>query len=187
MNCTSLTICEWGRASVRVSNVTIRRRLWYAMLGGTVLFAALIIRLAYVQLWMGPDLAEKAEESWRRNIPFEAKRGEVWDRNGVKLTYNVSTPTIMAIPAQIKDPEGTARQLAQVLQISEQSVLDILKKRSMIERIQPGGRKISPEKAEEVNKLKLPGIVVAEDNKRYFLLELWLPIYWALLELIIRA
>ncbi len=153
---------------MRVSNVTIRRRLWYAMLGGTVLFAALIIRLAYVQLWMGPDLAEKAEESWRRNIPFEAKRGEVWDRNGVKLTYNVSTPTIMAIPAQIKDPEDTARQLAQVLQIPEQSVLDILKKRSMIERIQPGGRKISPEKAEEVNKLKLPGIVVAEDNKRYY-------------------
>lgn len=153
---------------MRVSNVTIRHRLWYAMLGGTLLFAALIIRLAYVQLWMGPELAEKAENSWRRNIPFEAKRGEIWDRNGVKLTYNISTPTVMAIPAQIKNPEDTARQLAQILQVSEQSVLDTIKKRSMIERIQPGGRKIPVEIADEIEKLNLPGIVVGDDSKRYY-------------------
>jgi len=153
---------------VRVSNVTIRRRLWYAMLGGTVLFAALVIRLAYVQLWMGPSLSEKAEDSWRRNIPFEAKRGEVWDRNGVKLTYNISTPTVMAVPAQVKNPEETARQLAQVLQVPEEEVLKDITKKTLIQRIQPGGRKITAEKAEEIRKLNLPGIRVGDDNKRYY-------------------
>lgn len=153
---------------MRVSNVTIRRRLWYAMLGGTVLFAALVIRLAYVQLWMGPDLSEKAEDSWRRNIPFEAKRGEIWDRNGVKLTYNISTPTVMAVPAQVKNPAETAKQLAAVLKVPEEEILKDITKRSLIERIQPGGRKITAETAEEIRKLQLPGIRVAEDNKRYY-------------------
>lgn len=153
---------------MRVSNVTIRRRLWYALLGASVLFVALIIRLGFVQLWMGPELAQKAEASWRRMIPFEAKRGEIWDRNGVKLTYNISTPTVMAIPAQVKQPEETARLLAQALQVSEESVFNIITKRSLIERIQPGGRKITAEKADEITKLRLPGIVVADDNKRYY-------------------
>lgn len=153
---------------MRVSNVTIRRRIWYAMLGGTVLFAALLFRLAYVQLWMGPELAEKAEDSWRRIVPFEPKRGEVWDRNGVKLTYNVSTPTVMAVPAQVKNPEETARQLADILGVPVEGVLADITKKSLIERVQPGGRKITAEKAEEIKKLNLPGIRVAEDNKRYY-------------------
>ena len=38
-------------------------------------FAALAFRLGYVQLWSGDELAAKAEDSWRRNIPFSAKRG----------------------------------------------------------------------------------------------------------------
>ncbi|WP_438446310.1 stage V sporulation protein D [Gorillibacterium sp. sgz5001074] len=153
---------------MRVSNVTIRRRIWYAMLGGTVLFAALLLRLAYVQLWMGPGLAEKAEDNWRRTVPFEPKRGEVWDRNGVKLTYNVSTPTVMAIPAQVKNPEDTSRQLAQILGVPAEGILQDITKKSLIERVQPGGRKITAEKAEEIKKLNLPGIRVAEDSKRYY-------------------
>lgn len=43
-----------------------------------LLFSALMIRLAYVQLGEGPELSAKAEESWRRNIPYSAKRGRSW-------------------------------------------------------------------------------------------------------------
>lgn len=153
---------------MRVSNVTIRRRLWYALGIGSLLFAALVIRLAYVQLGMGPELAKKAEDTWRRNIPFAAKRGEIWDRNGIKLTYNISSPTVWAIPAQVKDASNTARQLAQALQLSEEAVHQLITKRQLIIRIQPGGRKISEEKAQAIRELNLPGIVVAEDNKRYY-------------------
>lgn len=153
---------------MRVSNVTVRRRLWYALCIGSLLFAALVVRLAYVQLAIGPELAKRAEDTWRRNIPFAAKRGEIWDRNGVKLTYNISSPTVWAIPAQVKDAPTTAKQLAQALQLSEEAVLKLLTKREYIVRIQPGGRKISEEKAQAIRELHLPGIVVAEDNKRYY-------------------
>lgn len=153
---------------MRVSNVTVRRRLYIAVVISTILFAALVTRLGYVQLWKGPELAERAEDSWRRNIPFAAKRGEILDRNGIQLAYNISSPSVMAIPAQIKDAKATAMQLSKTLQISEEKIYELITKRQLIVRIQPGGRKIPEEKAQEVRKLNLPGIVVAEDNKRYY-------------------
>jgi len=153
---------------VRVSNVTIRRRLWYALLGSGLLFTALVIRLAYVQLWMGPELSQRAEDSWRREIKFEGNRGEIWDRNGIKLTYNVTSPTIIAVPVQITDKQGTARKLAQILEMSEEDVFASISKKQSSVYIKPGGRKISEEKAEQVRDLKLPGIWVAGDNKRYY-------------------
>ncbi|MEF3305535.1 stage V sporulation protein D [Paenibacillus sp. GYB003] len=153
---------------MKVSSVTVRRRLVIALLGSGIIFAALVVRLAYVQLVIGSDLAAKAEDLWRREIPFAAKRGEIWDRSGVRLAYNVSSPSILAIPAQIEDARATAAQLANVLQMNEEDVYKMITKRESSVYIRPGGRKISEEKANEVRNLNLPGIKVAEDNKRYY-------------------
>lgn len=153
---------------MKVSSVTVRRRLVIALFASGIIFAALILRLAYVQLFIGSELAQKAEELWRREIPFAAKRGEIWDRNGVRLTYNISSPSIMAIPAQIEDAQSTAAQLARVLDMNEADVLKMITKRESSVYIKPGGRKITEEKASEVRNLNLPGIKVAEDNKRYY-------------------
>lgn len=133
-----------------------------------LLFAALAVRLAYVQSRERAELSAKAEDSWRRNIPYSAKRGEISDRNGTVLAYNITTPTVMAIPVQIKDPELTARKLAPLLGMTEESVLKTITKRQSIVRLQPGGRKITMDKAQQIRDLALPGIVVAEDNKRYY-------------------
>lgn len=154
---------------MRVSSVVMRRRLWFTLVAGAVIFTALVVRLAYVQLWIGPDLTVQAEDSWRREIPYADKRGEIWDRNGVRLTYNVTSPSIMAIPAQIDNKPETAAKLAQVLQMSTDNVLAMLqKKNAMLVDIKPGGRKLSEEKARSVRELNLAGIVVTEDNKRFY-------------------
>ncbi|MFC0214152.1 stage V sporulation protein D [Paenibacillus chartarius] len=153
---------------MRVSNVTVRRRLFIALIVGTCIFVGLLVRLAYVQLWKGRELAQAAEDNWRRQITVTPKRGEIWDRNGTRLTYNVSTPTVMAVPAQIKDKPGTAKQLGDILGMPADDILSIISKRQSSVYIKPAGRKISLEKADEVRKLELDGIYVTEDNKRYY-------------------
>jgi len=153
---------------MKVSNVTVRRRLFVILMIALVAFIGLIVRLSYVQLVKGAELSEKAEDSWRRNIPYVAKRGEIWDRNGVRLAYNISTPTVWAIPVQVKDKQGTAHTLAPLLNMTEEEVLQKVSKSQMIIQLGPGGRKMSTEQAAEVRALNLPGIVVAEDNKRYY-------------------
>ncbi|MFF2886758.1 stage V sporulation protein D [Paenibacillus sp. NPDC057967] len=153
---------------MKVSNVTVRRRLFIVLILAGVAFIALGFRLAYVQLWKGAELAEKAENSWRRDIPYVAKRGEIWDRNGVQLAYNISSPTVWAIPVQVKNHEETAATLSRMLDMPQENILKKLKTKSMIVKLAPGGRKITLEKADEIQQLSLPGIVVAEDNKRFY-------------------
>ncbi|RCX22822.1 stage V sporulation protein D (sporulation-specific penicillin-binding protein) [Fontibacillus phaseoli] len=153
---------------MRISKVIVRRRLLLLLTLLCLLFAALAVRLAYVQIGKGAELSAKAEDSWRRNIPYSAKRGEIADRNGSVLAYNITTPTVMAIPVQVKTPETTARSLAPLLGMSEETVLKAITKKQSIVRLQPGGRKITMEKAQQIRDLALPGIVVAEDNKRYY-------------------
>jgi len=153
---------------VKVSKATMRRRLFMALIVGSFVFLTLITRLGYVQIWKGSELSEQAEDSWRRNIPFTAARGEIQDRNGVPLAYDISSPTVMAVPVQIKDAAGTAKLLAQKINMSEKKLYDMLVKKTFIVKIQPGGRKITPEKAQEIRTLNLPGIYVAEDHKRYY-------------------
>lgn len=153
---------------MRVSNVTVRRRLFIGIIILGIMFISLIGRLAYVQLVIGPEIAVRAEDSWRRTVPFTAKRGAITDRNGIPLTYNVSRPTVWAIPAQVQNPEETARVLADVLDMGHEEIYQIITKRSLIEVIKPGGRKISLDKAREVHSLGLPGIFVGEDNDRYY-------------------
>ncbi|MHA6484733.1 stage V sporulation protein D [Paenibacillus sp. strain BS8-2] len=153
---------------MKVSNVTVRRRLFIVLMLAGVAFVALCLRLGYVQLYKGTELAERAEDSWRRNIPYVAKRGEIWDRNGVQLVYNISTPTVWAIPVQVKDKEGTAATLAPLLDMSVEKLLAKVKLKERIIQLGPGGRKMTPEKANEIRALNLPGIVVAEDSKRHY-------------------
>ena len=54
----------------------------------------------------------------------------------------------MAIPAQVKEVETTAKALAPLLGMTEEKVLTI-KKRELIV-LQPGGRKITMEKAQRI-------------------------------------
>ncbi|MBO8171148.1 MAG: stage V sporulation protein D [Bacillaceae bacterium] len=152
---------------MRVSSVTVRRRILIALLVGVILYSLLIIRLGYVQLVQGQWLKEHAEELWSRDLPFEPKRGKILDRNGEVLAYNISVPSVMAVPAQIQDPAATAKNLAPILERSQEDIYKKITERQLMVRV-PGGRKISDEKARQIMKLNLPGILIMEDSKRYY-------------------
>jgi stage V sporulation protein D (sporulation-specific penicillin-binding protein) len=157
-----------GEKRLRVPHSFVRRRLFITLLVITLVFLALFGRLAYVQLIKGYWLVERAQDLWTRNIPFEAQRGKIVDRHGDVLVENVSAPSVMAIPAQIQNPAETARTLARLLQASEQEIYRKITKREMIVRLSPEGRKIPVELARKIQGLRLPGIVIVEDSKRFY-------------------
>ncbi|MDM5198772.1 stage V sporulation protein D [Fictibacillus enclensis] len=153
---------------MRVSNVTVRRRLILVLTFGLCIFFIIGVRLGYVQFVIGDWLTGKALDSWSRNIPFEPQRGEILDRNDVPLATNVSAPTVFVIPKQISDPVETSKKLAAVLDISQLDVYKKITKKSSIIRMDQGGRKISNEKANQVRELNLSGVFIAEDSKRHY-------------------
>lgn len=157
-----------GGLTVRVSNVTVRKRLVFVLMSGLLIFLIIASRLAYVQFVLGHELTELAQDSWSRNIPFEAKRGEILDREGIPLATNISAPSVLVVPRQIKDPVQDSEKLANVLQMDQKKLYQMLTKSSSIVRINPEGRKISNELANQVRALGIPGVYIAEDNKRHY-------------------
>jgi stage V sporulation protein D (sporulation-specific penicillin-binding protein) len=152
---------------MRVSNVTVRKRLMLALVVGILIFLIIDVRLGYVQFLLGGNLTDRAKGLWSRNIPFEPQRGEIVDRNGVALATNVSAPTVYVVPRQVKDPAITAEKLASVLNMSkEKAYRDITKRKSMVTIKE--GRKISHEKAKQIRALGLDGVYIGEDSKRYY-------------------
>lgn len=153
---------------MRVSTVTVRKRLFLVLLFGFAAFFIIDARLGFVQFIMGEELTNKAKDSWSRNLPFEPERGEILDRNGVKLATNQSAPSILVVPRQIEDPVEASKKLAAVLNMSEEKAYKHVTKKTSIERISPEGRKISHEKATEVRDLGLKGVYIAEDSIRHY-------------------
>lgn len=152
---------------MRVSNVTVRKRLLLFFLIGLLVFFVIEFRLGYVQLYLGNVLTGKAKDSWSRNIVFEPKRGEIVDRNGVALATNLSAPTIYVVPRQLENPQETAAKLAAALDMEvDETFKEITQQRSSVRLSK--GRKISHEKAKEIKAMELKGVYIAEDSKRYY-------------------
>jgi stage V sporulation protein D (sporulation-specific penicillin-binding protein) len=152
---------------MRVSNVTVRKRLAVALFIGILIFFIIDVRLGYVQFVLGDMLTDRARDSWSRNIPFEPERGQIMDRNGVALATNISSPTVYVVPRQVKNPAETAEKLAAALNISKDSVYSQITKRTSSVRLKEG-RKISHEKSKEIRGLGLEGVYIGEDSKRHY-------------------
>jgi stage V sporulation protein D (sporulation-specific penicillin-binding protein) len=152
---------------MRVSNVTVRKRLAVALFIGILIFFIIDVRLGYVQFVLGDMLTDRARDSWSRNIPFEPERGQIMDRNGVALATNISSPTVYVVPRQVKNPAETAEKLAAALNISKESVYSQITKRTSSVRLKQG-RKISHEKSKEIRGLGLEGVYIGEDSKRHY-------------------
>ncbi|WP_409305328.1 stage V sporulation protein D [Peribacillus sp. SCS-155] len=152
---------------MRVSNVTVRKRLAVALLAGLLIFFVIDIRLGIVQFYFGNKLTGLAKNSWSRDIPFEPKRGEIQDRNGVPLATNKSAPTVYVIPRQIENPAEAAEKMAGILEMPKEDLYKELTKKEMNVRLSKG-RKISNEKAQQIRALELKGVYIAEDSLRHY-------------------
>ncbi|WP_028782683.1 stage V sporulation protein D [Thalassobacillus devorans] len=152
----------------RVSLVTVRKRLITVFILAAVIFLIIMTRLGYVQFVLGDFLVSDAEESWSRDITFEPERGKILDTEGEVLVGNVSAPTVMVVPRQIKEPKKAARELARILDMPLEKAYQHVTKNISIERIHPEGRKISEEQAKAIQGLRMEGIYVAQDSKRYY-------------------
>src|SRR5699024_2110411 len=112
----------------RVSTVTVRKRLVTVFLFGLCAFIIMTTRLGYVQFIIGEELMEKADESWSRDIVFEPERGNILDVNGQTLVENVSAPSVVVVPRQIKNKQDTANKLAQILEMPTEKLMSTSQK-----------------------------------------------------------
>ncbi len=154
---------EWPLASS--THVTIRKRVTCLLLLIAVIMTGLSFRLMYLQFYRSNWLTENAIDQRVRDIPVEAKRGTIFDRNGKELGVSVSTESVYAIPAEIVDVEETAAKLAAILALDRDKLAAKLKKRQAFTWVK---RKVDNETAKAVNMLALSGIGLTQESQRYY-------------------
>ena len=83
-----------------------------------IVFAALIVRLVWLQVLHHDEYLAKAEDNRISVIPVPPNRGLILDRNGVVLARNYSAYTLEITPNKAGDVENTINELAAIVEIS---------------------------------------------------------------------
>ena len=143
-------------------------RLKIFVIGVFIVYIVIILKVFYIQVFDYEKLSKLASSLWSRNLPIEADRGIIYDRNGIVLADNITTTSLVLIPNQIKDKRKTCEKLASILNVSFDTMKKHVYKNTSIERVHPYGRRLDYKIAEKIEKLKLDGVYLVRESKRNY-------------------
>ena len=144
------------------------RRIKIILVVIILLFILIISKIFYIQVFSYKKLNNYANSLWSRNLPIEANRGIIYDRNGVVIADNITTTSLVIIPNQIEDKEDVSKRLAEILNVSYDDMYAHVSKKTSIERVHPEGRRLSYEIADKIASLNLPGVYLVKESKRNY-------------------
>ena len=133
-----------------------------------IIVVAIIIKIGYIQIVDRVNIYNRAVDLWQRSFPVEANRGLILDGDNNVLATNLTTASLVVVPSQIKDVVATANKLADILNVDVKVIEEKISKNVSIQRIQPEGRQLDDETAARIDRLKLPGVYLIKDSKRYY-------------------
>ena len=109
--------------------------------------------------------SQMALELHQRERSIKAARGRILDVKGNVIADNRTVCTVSVIYNQVKNREKVIEELSSLLEINLETVRKKVEKRSVREIIKTN---VDKETGDAVRRLKLPGVKVDEDYKRYY-------------------
>lgn len=142
-----------------------RKRLLIVVIAFFTLLTIITVKLVSIMTVQADDYGYRARAVQERERSIKAKRGSIYDRNGVVLAGNQAVCSISVIHNQIEDPETVIRVLSEKLELPEEDVRKRVEKRSVREKIKSN---VDKELADEIRAMNLAGVMIDEDYKRYY-------------------
>ena len=131
-------------------------------------FVVIFLKVVYIEMVDYKKLSSLALDLWSRDLPIEANRGLILDRNGVVLADNITTTSLVLVPSQIKNKEEVSKTLASILNVSLDEMKKHVYKNTSIERVHPDGRRLDYETADKIESYKYDGVYLVKESKRYY-------------------
>ena len=128
---------------------------------------SLVARAVHLQVLDKEFLNQQADTRHLRTEKISAHRGTITDRNGEPLAISTPVDSIWVNPAQFAPAVDSIPKLARTLGVDSQMLMRRIT-RSMDKEFLYLKRHLSPEQAEEVLALKLPGVSVLREYRRYY-------------------
>ena len=142
-----------------------RKKIFVVALVMIAAFVGLFTRLSYLMLVRSDYYYQKAQALHERERSIKAKRGVIYDRNGVEMAGNKPVCSVSVIHSQVTNEDEVVKQLCRVLNLDEEWVRKKVTTRSMREKIKSN---VEKETADQLRELGLDGVMIDEDYKRYY-------------------
>ncbi|WP_394152987.1 penicillin-binding transpeptidase domain-containing protein [Vibrio maritimus] len=143
------------------------------IMGGVLLiFAALIVRIGYIQVIEPDNLIKQGDLRSVRVKALPSARGIISDRNGEPLAVSVPVQAVWADPATIFKDDGLKQldrwhALADVLGLDRDDLIAKINKNKS-RRFIYLQRQVSPAMAKYIKELKLSGVGLKAESRRYY-------------------
>jgi len=146
-------------------NIKIKHRILFIQVMMVVSIFLLGAKSFDIQIFKAKELSRKAENDYSRYLTIKGERGQILDRSMNKLATSIDAISITACPLKVKDPALTAKKLSRILDMDSKQLENTLSKKRMFAWI---AKRISPDQADQIKKLKLNGIYFENDSKRFY-------------------
>lgn len=148
------------------SSVSLKRRIIALSIIFLMGFFVVLGRLYVVQINNSKFLQSKALDQWLRDIPTQAKRGAITDRNGVTLVSSYSVYDIYVRHTLVSNAEAEAKVYAKVLELDEAEVLKKISDYKISEVLIATG--VTKEQVQELLNANINSFVASESFKRNY-------------------
>ena len=142
------------------------RRLRLLVAVFAVVFVAAFARVAWLQAVKAQTLDRLASSQQRDELDVAARRGTIFDRNGVQLAFGERATTVYANPKQVVDPREAAIAVGEALDLDAGKLYPLLADRSR--GFVYLARKADPEQAEALQAQEIPGIGFQPEERRVY-------------------
>ena len=134
------------------------------------LFGATIIgRLIFIQIFNHQLYKALALGQQQFSVKVQGKRGEIFLKNKgnlIPMDINKTWPLCYAVPKEIKDKEGVAEKLANILNLNQGEVFEKINSvESLFSAIKS---KLTKEEVEDLKELNLAGVYLGNEVLRYY-------------------
>jgi cell division protein FtsI (penicillin-binding protein 3) len=142
-------------------------RYWLVLGVMMTAFGSLAMRAVYLQVLESDYLQRQGDARYLRIVTDNAHRGMILDRNGEPLAVSTPVESVWAYPPTFVDARAARRPLLTLLGLNSKEVAQQLRKHSGREFMYLK-RHIPPDIAERVTALKIPGVYLQREYRRYY-------------------
>lgn len=153
--------------SRRPSAPNPRKRLLLVFAVLALAATGLVARAIDLQVIRKQFYQDQGDARFLREVPIPVSRGTIFDRNGVPLAVSTPVVSIWANPSELLDHADQIPKLAKALDVDADELAKRLKERSDREFVYLR-RQMSPDAAQDVLALNIPGINGQREYKRYY-------------------
>ncbi len=129
-------------------------------------FTVATVRLVHLQIIMHPTYAQKVKEQVEGSIKIPAERGQVFDRHGRLVAYNVSRSSIYAWPVSEEEVREVARYLEKTYGLKRGTA--VKKYNLRVRRFSYIDRHISEEFAAYIRETAPQGLQLRQEPERIY-------------------